>query len=154
MYIRKRDFTVTKVVEEWVAESENKSISDSLWLKTKQHYEKNVNSFKLKQREVFEYETKSDNKSYPSKFLETHFIEGLDNENKSFRALYNVESFFLDLNKNNVESFPWEGYRTYGTRKYSLFENVASNSDYWKKFYEEHFDKKERKTIGNNGYKK
>lgn len=144
LFVRKKDFTVTKVIEEWNAESKNKDLSNSLWVKTKQYYVKNIKSFKIKQREVFEYETLSDNKNYPSKFLETHFIESFDNKNNPFMAFYSVESFFFDLDKNNVESFPWEGYRTYGPRKYSLFEKVTFKSDFWKAFYDKYFDKKEK----------
>jgi hypothetical protein len=145
LYIRKKDFVVVKVIEDWVVESENKSrsVSSLLWLNKKQEYVNSIILPKHKHREIFEYKTKSDNKSYPSKFLEIHFIEGLDIRNRPFRALYNIESFFFDLNKNNVESIPWEGYGSNRSRKYSLFENVASNSDYWKKFYEEHFNRKE-----------
>lgn len=131
MYVRKSDFAVVKIVEDWVASSLNEKI-DSLWVITKQRYEKNINSFKLRQTETFKYRTVKDDQNYPLSYSQKHYIDYLGIDKKEFRAYYMLTSFFYNTETKKVESFPWEGLDI--EKKYSSFNNVNFDEIFWKSF--------------------
>lgn len=144
IYVRKTDFVVLKVEEEWLANIKEvfddglgsryrqRTVSDSLWVPTKDQMVYNVRDYKVSNKEVFEYEMEKDGLNYPSSYSKIMKIAYIDVNGEPYNGTLTQKARYLDVRTEDINSYPFEGWKT--PKKYSALNRVKYDPKFWQNF--------------------
>ena len=134
VYIRRYDFTIFKVVENWTTTLNQEEIKT--YLKDNHTYKAFAKKKQIiiKEENTCEYAAEINDKNYASNYFRRIYVETLDNNDKLENATTEISSNLYHFETKNVEEIEYE----FDKKKLTVLKRVRYDADFWNSFYKQY----------------